>query len=805
MRGVRELIVLMAVLAGGAAQAHGVGLGRSGSEPGEGDYVDEDSEFVDEFGDPIDDSMQNRMSPTRVFRDDGSIVDDRAGRRPGTPRAPVKKLTPLPPNGFQQFVQQSTGRLLPLHGATVFEQGLDFGPPLSATAPADYPIGPGDEILVQVTGISDLRLRLIVDAGGRITIPKVGPVSLAGVKASELEAHLDRQLRRTFKSFTLSASLGVVRPIDVYMVGQARLPGRHTVGASSSFVSAVLSTGGPGGGGSLRRIELIRDGAKVSSLDLYAFLATGRVEGDQRLVPGDTIVFPPAGPRVAMMGDLHAPAIYELTQPGEALSSLLDLVGGLPITASRRQTTVERIDPLAANPRHIENLTLDDAGLATVLKDGDIITFLPISPAFDNAVTLRGNVAMPLRHPFAAGMRVRDLIPDREALISPEYYRQKNSLVQFDDTPPPVAPPRRAGRPASPAPAPAPAPARVQQTANAESTRRNVKEMLEEVNWEYAVVERLDRKTLTTKLLPFHLGRAVLDGDPAQNLLLEAGDVVTVFSMKDLAVPQARRTRLVRIEGEVKAPGIYQVGAGETLASLIERVGGTTEQAYVFGLALRRERVRKAQQETLNGVVRQLEDELRAHLSMRQSNLPTSGDPGQMAAFQAQLQFEERFAMERIARIRAAKPEGRIALEIDPASPAVPDVILEDGDGIVIPTLPSFVSIVGAVHNENGLIWKKGRTVGEYLALVGTTPTADLDNLYVLRADGSVRSRDRGFWGFLPAQNHGLQLEPGEVVIVPERMDLETGYTVVVRGLKDWTQILANMGIAVASVTLLFR
>ncbi len=795
MRASPWLVMLLVVAAGPPALAQIGAVGGLGGVGGvgEGHYVDSTEQLFDEFGDPIDDSARQRLSPAGAYGQEGTVVEERA-RRPTNVRQ-VKKLRPLEPNGFQRFVQQSTGRLLPLHGVTVFDQGVEFGPPLSAVAPADYPIGPGDEVLIQVTGLSDMRLRLVVDSAGRVTIPKVGPVSLAGVKASELEARLDKELRRTFKTFTLSASLGAVRPVDIYLVGQARVPGRQTVSAASSFVTAVLSTGGPGSGGSFRHVELVRDGKAIATLDLYAFLATGRADGDTRLAPGDTIVFPPAGPRVALLGDVQAPAIYELKDRDEPLSALLQLIGGVPVT-SRRQATVERIDPLQANPRRVESLTLDDAGLARPLHDGDIVTFLPMSPAFDNAVTLRGNVAVPMRHPFVAGMRVKDLIPDREALISPEYYRKKNLLVQFDDTPSTTTKPAAKGDDDGELP---------QQAATAESTRQNVKDMLEEVNWEYAVVERLDRQTLTTRLLPFHLGKAILEGDAAQNLVLEAGDVVTIFSVKDLTVPQARRTRLVRIEGEVKAPGIYQLAAGETLRQLLERVGGTTAQAYLFGLALRRERVRKAQQETLNDVVKQLETELRSHIAWRQSNLPTSGDPAQMAAFQAQLQFEERFAMDRIARIRAAKPEGRITLEMDPGAPVIPDVILEDGDAIAVPATPSFVSIVGAVHNENGLVWKEGRTVGEYLALAGTTPTADLDNIYVLRADGSVRSRDRGFFFFWPAQNHGLALQPGDVVIVPEKMDLESPYTVVVRGLKDWTQILANMGIAIASVTLLFR
>jgi protein involved in polysaccharide export with SLBB domain len=783
MRSLCRLVMLWALCAGGAASAQMLPM-----RP----YSTNNDQLFNEFGDPAeDDGVETPVEPSRS----AIVVNEQP--RPVTKVRQVKKLRALEPNGFQRFVESSTGRLLPLHGVAVFDQGVEFGPSLSAPAPADYPIGPGDEVLIQITGIADQRLRLVVDDGGRITIPKVGPVSLAGVRASELEARLEKAIKRTIKDFEVSASLGMVRPVDIYLIGQARVPGRHSVSAASSFVNAVLSTGGPGPAGSFRHIELIRGGKTIAALDLYAFLATGRVDGDTRLAPGDTIVFPPAGPLVALIGDVRAPAIYELADASEPLAALLQLGGGLPVTTSRRLATIEHIDPLAVNPRRVERLELDDATLAKPLHDGDIVTFLPISPAFENAVTLRGNVAVPLRHPFVAGMRVKDLIPDREALISPEYYRKKNGLVQFE---------RVALEDASSTTTAADATGELpQQAVSAEATRVNVKKMLDEVNWEYAVIERLDRSSLMTRLLPFHLGQAVLEGDVTQNLLLEPGDIVTIFSVNDLAMPQTRRTRLVRIEGEVKAGGIYQIAPDETLSQLLERVGGPTPQAYLFGMALRRERVKKAQQETVDDVVMQLEAELRSHIAWRESNLPASGDPAQMAAFQAQLQFETRFAMDRIARIKQAVPEGRIALEISPDDPIVPDVVLEDGDVIFLSVRPSFVGVVGAVHNQNGLLWREGRTVGEYLALAGTTPTADLDNLYILRADGSVRSRDRGFFGWWPAQNHGLALEPGDVVIVPERMNLESGYTILVRGLKDWTQILANMGIAVASVTLLFR
>ncbi len=768
-------------------------------------FVDEDGTLVDEFGMPIEDESDVDddipLLPAQGARPGmGQVGRGQAG--PVQPQAlpvskPKKKLKPLPTSAFQNFIHMTTGRLLPLYGVAAFEQSHDFRPPRAATVSADYLLGPGDEIMLSVTGVTDVNAKLVVDREGRITLPKVGTVSVMGVKAAELEPFLEKQLKRSFKNFTLAASLGALRNIEVYVVGQARLPGRHSVSALSSFVTAVMSSGGPNENGSLRKVELVRGGVTVATIDVYAFLTTGKVEKDERVLAGDTIVFPPASARVALVGDVHAPAVFELAENDEPVGGLIALTGGLPSTTDRKRATIERIDPLAMHPRSIVALALDDAGMQTPLKDGDVVTFLAMSPAYDNAVTLRGAVAQPLRYPFTAGMRVRDLVPDKEALISPDYYRRKNVLVQYDDTPPPKV--KRGD------PIPVPTPTRAQSWAGAENSRSNAKFMLDEINWEYAAIERLDKETLTTKLVPFHLGKAVLQGDSADNLALQPGDVVTIYSANDLKVPQAKRTRLVRIEGEIVKPGIYALEAGETLPKFIERFGGLTAQAYMYGTTLRRESVRQAQAQTLAKVVEQLEAELKAHLSQRQANLPASGEPAQMAAFQQQIEFETRVGYERIEALRTSTPEGRVSLELDPEEPKLPDILLEDGDTVVIPTLPSYVTILGAVHNENGLVWREGRTVGDYLSLAGTRPNADLDNLYVLRADGSVKSRDRGFWQWIPAQNHGLELQPGDVVIVPERLDLESGYTILVRGLRDWTTILANMGVTIASMALLFR
>src|SRR5207253_2586280 len=131
--------------------------------------------------------------------------------------------------------------------------------------------------------------------------------------------------------------------------------------------------------------------------------------------------------------------------------------------------------------------------------------------------------------------------------------------------------------------------------------------LFDELNWDYAVIERLNEKDLSTQVIPFNLGLAVLRGDPGNNVELLAGDVVTVYSQKDIRVPVARQTRLVSLEGEVGAPGVYQLMAGETLKGLINRAGGFSAQAYVYGLEFSREETRRRQRDNLNAAITRLQ------------------------------------------------------------------------------------------------------------------------------------------------------------------------------------------------------
>ena len=668
------------------------------------------------------------------------------------------------PNQFQLFVQQSTGRILPIHGERLFG-GRAFSSLANVPVPSAYVVGPGDDIDLKVWGSVDMALRLTVDRNGQIMIPKIGPVTVAGTRADELDKVLAKNVSRVYRNFELTATLGGLRSIQVYVVGQAKRPGLYTVSGLSTLLSAVFESGGPSATGSMRRIELMRRGQKITSLDVYDFMQNGSTAQDAALQPGDVIVIPPAGPRVALLGALDKPAIYELKSDTENLQALLGYSGGLRVLTNPHKVQIERVDSSAkAAPRTVESRTLDAAGLQSTLRDGDVLTLFPISPAFANAVTLRGNVAAPLRYAFAKGMRVADLIPEPAALIQSDYYQRKNIIVQFESG----------------------------KTAADDRVVSEVKNLLEEINWDYAAVERLNAKEVKTELIPFNLSKAIRDKDPANNIELQPGDVVTIFGVKDVPVPMAKRSHFVNIGGEVNVPGIYQIQPGETLNALIQRAGGLTVNAYAYGTTFSRESTRRQQQANLNEAIEQMQAQSEAVATSLLQNQSTTD----AAAIQAQVAAQR----QTLARMRALRASGRIALEMHPDKHEFPALMLEDGDTITVPLRPSFVAVFGSVLAKTSFIYRKGDTVGDYINRAGPTRDADLEGALLIRADGTVVANEaqRSFAGFGNRSFMSTTLMPGDSVFVPEVLDKRTSYTRFMQGAKDWTALLYQFGLGAA-------
>ena len=708
------------------------------------------------------------------------------------------------PSQFQQFVQASTGRLLPVFGAQFFKSPQSYAQATSAAAPASYVVSVGDEVQVNIWGSFDFSTRLVVDRNGQVQIPKVGVVTVAGVRADQLSSVFKAQLSKVFSQVEVSAAVSRLRSIQVYVVGQALKPGTHTVSSLSTLVNALFASGGPNPNGSLRNIELRRGNQVLAKLDLYTFLGQGDRAGDVSLQSGDVIVIPPAGPRVAIAGAYDHAAIYEL-KGNTSVQQLLALGGGMPALATSQKALIERIQPQANPPRQVLDLALDPKGLSTPLQDGDILTLVGISQGFANAVTLKGNVAHPMRQAWRPGMRVLDLIPDPQALITQDYFKKQNRLVQ-------VVPLVNADDAANVGKLQAEQlmdPAAVQasgtqlgvprQRESVEEAVKKFKAGFDAINWDYAVIERLNPQTLTNQLIPFNLGKAVLGKDPAQNLELQAGDVVTVFSQSDIRLPAEKQLRLVRVEGEVAAPGIYPALPGETMPQLLRRIGGFTPYAYVYGTEFTRESVRKQQQQNLEQLVSRLESSLSSQSNSQLANLGAD----QAARANVLLEAQKQNQKQQLERLRALRSNGRVALELPPERAelaAIPPLPLEDGDTIVVPSLPSFVSAYGAVNNQNAIVYKPGRTVADLVRLAGLTEDADEDQAFVLRADGTVVARKTARSGWLGGGFDNLALMPGDTLVVPPKVDRETFWTVFMRNAKDITQILSNLGLGVAAL-----
>lgn len=723
---------------------------------------------------------------------------------------------PLPPNDFQKFVLESTGHALPLFGASFFAGNGGFGQTPTAPVSSDYVLGPGDEVLVRGWGSLDVDVRAVVDRSGQIYLPRVGAVSLSGVRYSQVEAVLRTAVGRYYKDFQLSVTMGQLRGMTIYVVGQAKRPGAYNLSGTSTLVSALFASGGPNPTGSLRQVRVKRGEKVVAELDLYAFLARGDKSGDIRLQDGDTLVIPPARGHVALLGKVNVPAVYELAAH-DTIESILALSGGLPVVADPKTAYLERVDPASKPARSVDRFALDARALKTPLRNGDLLTVLPLTAEFGNAVTLRGNVDQPVRLPWREGMKVRDLIPSKavlmsrasvqrqnEVLLSPlERRRAARAFAATEGRPPSAGRddrrPSRDGLPQDDDPDLSPGDIQRRETRlNADSLAESVGNLVDEVNMEYAVIERVDSKDVSVQLLPFNLGRALSDANSPDNLPLQPGDILTVFSVSDVRVPQAKRQVFVRVEGEVLRPGVYQMKPGEGLQQLVARAGGLTPDAYLFGAEFYREEVRQAQTVNLDRTVRRLESELQSRLSTSAASVSTGQDNA--TAAQLRLSAETAAQKQSLERLRNLRPSGRIMLGLPPdaaTANALPELRLEGMDRLVIPSRPDFVYVLGSVNTEASLIWRQGRTVQDYLNLAGVTSGADVDQLFVIRADGSVASNaSQGWFGGVTR----TEVMPGDTIVLPEKTDHETAWSAFTRNAKDITQIVYQFSLGAAAI-----
>jgi protein involved in polysaccharide export with SLBB domain len=793
---------------------------------------------------------------------------------------------------FERFVQAAVGRDLRIFGHEYFEDvPTTFAPVDRIPVPADYVIGPGDELLIRAWGKIDIDSRQFVDRSGQIYLPRVGAINVSGLRYEQLEPFIHGAIGRVFRDFDLNVSIGQLRSIQVFVLGYARRPGTYTVSSLSTLVNTIFASGGPASDGSMRHVQLKRTNTLLSDLDLYDVILKGDKSGDLPLQSGDVIYIPHVGPLVAVAGSVNRPAIYEMRQSappanpvaqvqegplvpvaggatrpspyvlGNAtdLGEVIEDAGGLTSVAAVGRISLERINGRA--DRAFDEFPLDASGLRRELKNGDVIHVYPVSPKITNSVTLRGNVAQPGRYLWHEGMRVSDLIPSRDVLITRKYWNAQNAIVpvernddEFGSRPRLYRRNRnqleRGGGTSLPndtangaqdstqTPAAGnyndlsnrepndnqmdrsnrdqlndqydqydqnrprlrdeqgqrePSLSRDEETGQ-EDLRNEIRHRGSEINWEHAVIERLNHNDLTTELIPFNLGIAVDQPSSSENRALAPGDVITIFSQEDLPVATENRAKYVQIAGEVKAPGVYRVEPGETLRDAVIHAGGLGSHAYLYGAELLRESARQEQRKRLAQMVERMQRELQAAAAA-----PSGAAPEDRADVKARLDEQKDF----IAKLAHAQPTGRVVLELKPTASTVEDIPampLEDGDIFTVASKGDTVQVLGSVYNENTFRFRPDKQVGAYLRIAGgPTRDADKGRVFVIRADGTVVSRAQQSSLLAGNRFDSMRLMPGDAIVVPQRFKFRSGLT----AFRDWSQVFANLALGAASINVI--
>ncbi len=432
------------------------------------------------------------------------------------------------PSLYDMYMQASPRPATPRRfGMEVFENGARDSQmiPMDLPAGPDYVVGPGDGLAIDLWGGVSQRLYRTVDREGRVSLPEVGPLLVNGKTLAEVQQSLQQILQTQYRVVSADVSLGRLRTIRVYEVGDIAKPGAYDISSLSIPLSALFSAGGPTVRGSLRIVKHLRGNQLVQTVDLYDLLLHGVKADIQRLENGDTVLVPPIGPQVTVEGMVRRPAIYELRDE-KNLADVLELAGGLLPTATLRHIEVQRV--VVHEKQTMLSLDIPEASgepetekqlESFAIRDGDRIRIFPIAQYNQDVVYIEGHVLHPGRYSFHENMRVTDVIGSYKDLL------------------------------------PEPAP-------------------------QYAEIIRLNGPDFHPSVEGFDLAGAL--ADPSQAPLLRPMDTVRVFSRYDFESPPA-----VSVLGDVRAPGTYRTSGQIHLSDALHLAGGLspdaeTDDAQVF-------------------------------------------------------------------------------------------------------------------------------------------------------------------------------------------------------------------------------
>lgn len=704
-------------------------------------------------------------------------------------------------------------------GAALFRNSVANAEKAGDKTPSDIPVGPdyiigaGDELVVQYWGMTTQRLQVTVDRQGRILIPEAGSVVVAGRSLGEAQASIEQALKRQFKNITVDVTLGRLRTVRVYVVGDVKNPGAYDISSLSTPLSALIAAGGPTETGSYRLVKHFRGARLEEEVDLYDLMLKGVRSAQVHIESGDSILVPPAGPQVAIAGSVRRPAIYEINKE-QTLDQALELAGGVPVSGSLNKITVERIEAhqrkemLSVNlPQGGDAAAALDAFKRVQIKDGDAITVSPILAASNQAVYLQGHVFRPGKYPFREGEKVTDLITSFADLLPEAADRGEIVRLQPPDLNPMVISFNVREVLEKRVPAPSLQPFDTVRVFGRYETDAPKVSIYGEVlrAGEYPLSDRMTAAELLRLAGGFKrdayresadlgsysiingervelehrqvaIGR-VLAGEADTDVLLKPGDVLTIGQIggwNDIG-------GAVGVTGEVLHPGRYGIQRGERLSSILKRAGGFSAEAYPYGAILERAQVREFAARSREEMIAKVQEQ--ANPSGLNVTTPTNRQSQQL-----------------IERLRQIQPSGRmlihISTQMEKWQNTSVDVEVRPGDTLYIPKRPNFVMVAGQVYNPAAITYSTGKHAGWYLRQAGgPTSLANKKDMIVIRANGTVVGRTSGDWWSGNVMNAVLQ--PGDTVFVPDKI---AGGSALFKNLSQSISLLSGAAVAVSVI-----
>jgi polysaccharide export outer membrane protein len=735
------------------------------------------------------------------------------------------KLTRLP-------LDKSGKDALKPFGYDLFDNSqLSLMPTLNLPVPADYVMGPGDILEVQLFGSQNQILTLTVGRNGRLNFPQLGPIEVGGKRYSAVKSEIESRVARQITGEQANVSMGETRTINIFVLGAAKYPGSYTVSGLATVTTALFAAGGVDAIGSLRNIQVKRQGETVRSFDLYDLLMRGDSANDIKLQPGDVVFIPAVGPTLALDGEVQRPAIYEL-RGDESVAGAIQMAGGLTTDADDHSAALIRID---GEQRRVVIDVNPSAPIAAALtlRNGDALHVARLRPQLDSGVTLQGYVYRSKSVAWHQGLRISEVIPSLDELRRDA---DQHYLLIRREVPPNRAIAVLSADLAAALQAPGSAadvtlmPRDIITVFDLQTSREHViSSLMDELRVQsnlgqpteivhidgrvkvagdyplepgmrisdliraggsldpaaYAVHAELTRYTVQdggqrdTRVISIDLA-AIRQGDASADIPLQAFDRLSIKQVSGWSEQDQ-----VTLKGEVRFPGIYTIQPGETLHSVIDRAGGLTKFAFAEGSLFTRRELKEREQEQL--------DHLAARLRTEIAEVALMGVRAQQGAAPSAISVGDTL----LRQLTAAKAIGRLVVDLKAVLHtkigSSDDVILRNGDELIVPKQRQEVMVLGEVQDPTSHLYNRRMSRNDYVDQSGgPTRQADRKRIYVVRANGSV---DAGAKGWFHSAD-SVDIHPGDAIVVPldtERLPALTVWSTV-------TGILYNLAIAAAEV-----